>query len=469
MVAIDTPRTEEQLKEVLLDPETRKTLMENPENFERFVADYSANLLKDGGLAEMIKDGQQEGLLEALREFNGKGNRLPLGDGDEGEEEAAEWDAGYVQGKAFRANWSSETWTKAQVQEVDRKRRLSDTHGFKRPSEFYKAIWHMEPMRGGDIQRMANGWDNRLKDLSINIGPDGGFLVPEALRAQLFSVPLESVIVRPRAMIIPMDSARVPFPTIDDTSHATNVFGGVLATWTDENATITENQPTFGRINLEAKKLALYTEVPNELFMDSIISLEAFLNQIYPLAIGYFEDDAFLVGNGAGKPLGALAAANPALIDITRDTTSEINWEDIVNMYARMLPTSLSTAVWVVNQETIPQLFTMSLDIGTGGSAVFLTNGTGGPPTSILGRPILITEKVPALASAGDINFVDFQQYLLGDRQTVTMSTSPHFKFQQDQTAIRATERVDGAPWMRSALTPRNGSNTLSPYIRLAA
>ena len=116
MVAIDTPRTPEQLKEALLDDGTRKTLMENPENFERFVADYSANLLKDGGLAEMIKDGQQEGMLEARRAFNGKGNRLPMGDGDEGEGEAAEWDTGYGQGRAFRSNWASETWTKAKVQ-----------------------------------------------------------------------------------------------------------------------------------------------------------------------------------------------------------------------------------------------------------------------------------------------------------------------------------------------------------------
>lgn len=466
MVAIDTPRTEEQLKEALLDEDTRKTLMESPENFAKFVSDYSAERLKSGGLAEMIKEAESDGLLAALREFNGA--RPPMGDPDDAD--VAEWSTGYVQGKEFKSGWASETWTKGQIQDVNRRVKLSHTHGFKRPAEFYRAIWHMDPLRPKEgVERMSNGFDERLKDLSINIGADGGFLIPEALRAQLLSVPLETAIVRPRAMIIPMDSLRVPFPTIDDVSHTANVFGGVVANWTDENATITENQPSFGRVNLEAKKLALYTEVPNELFMDSIISLEAFLNQIYPQAIGYFEDDAFLVGNGAGRPLGALAVANNALVSVTRDTTSEINWEDIVNMYARMLPSSHPTAVWVVNQETIPQLFTMSLDIGTGGSAVFLTNGTGGPPTSILGRPIMITEKVPALASAGDINFVDFRQYLLGDRQTITMSTSPHFKFQQDQTAIRATERVDGQPWLRSALTPRNGTNTLSPYVRLAA
>ena len=460
MLAIDTPRTQEQLKEALLDPEQRKSLLESPENLEKFVADYSVEQLKNGGLAKMIKDGQQEGLLEALREFNGNGKGLPMGDEDD-EDEAAEWENGFVQGKRVTGGWSTEVLSVVQQDYMKRARTISKTHGFKRPSEYYQAIFH---------QLLARGEvDPRLKDLSINIGADGGYLVPEALSSQLFEIPLEAAVVRPRAMVIPMDSLTLPFPVIDDTSHASNVFGGVVANWTDENATITETQPTFARVKLEVHKLALYTEVPNELFGDSIVSLEALLNRMLPEAAAYFEDDAFLVGTGAGRPLGVLNASNKALIAITRDTASEVNWLDIVNMYARMLPTSLGTAVWVINQTVFPQLATMALDIGTGGSAVWLSNGVGGPPATILGRPVLITEKVPGLGSQGDISFIDFSQYLLGDRMSVNMATSAHFKFQQDQTVFRVTERVDGQPWMRSALTPRNGGDTLSAYVTLAA
>lgn len=458
MTAIDTPRSVESFKETLKDPDKLKTLTENPENLELFFTDYAKAMMNEGGIKEQVDSALKEGMQKFLIENRGFKGRLDAGDPEDKTEEWSSWGQANIQGAKVGSAWGVDTFTPEEFKRLQNVRKRHKTHGFNSPSEFYKAIWH--------LNRDA---DPRLKDLSINIGPDGGFLVPEALRAELLQVPLEAAIVRPRAMIVPMESLTVPFPTIDDTSHASNVYGGIVANWTDENSTITETQPTFGRVVLQAKKLALYTEVPNELFSDSIISLEAFLNQIYPLAIAYFEDDAFLVGTGAGQPLGALNAANPALVAQARDTANEVNWDDIVNMFARMLPSSIANAIWPINQEVFPQLATMSLDVGTGGSAVWLNNGVVGPPMTILGRPVVITEKVPALGSQADISFVDFRQYLLGDRQTLTMMTSPHFKFQQDQTAIRATERVDGQPWMRSAITPRNGTNTLSPYVALAA
>jgi len=111
----------------------------------------------------------------------------------------------------------------------------------------------------------------------------------------------------------------------------------------------------------------------------------------------------------------------------------------------------------------------MSLAVGTGGSAIWLNNGVVGPPMTILGRPVLFTEKVPTLGDAGDLIFVDFGYYLIGDRQAMSASSSPHFKFQNDQIAYRVIERVDGRPWMDTALTPRNGTNTLSPIVQIAA
>jgi HK97 family phage major capsid protein len=138
-------------------------------------------------------------------------------------------------------------------------------------------------------------------------------------------------------------------------------------------------------------------------------------------------------------------------------------------MYARMLPQSLGSAVWVVNQTTLPQLLSLTIDVGTGGSAIGLIQQIGDTPfMSLLGRPIIITEKVAALGSAQDVNFLDFGYYLLGDRQAVSMDTSPHSRFMQDEFELRIIERVDGRPWIQSALTPVNG-DTISPVVSLAA
>jgi len=144
-------------------------------------------------------------------------------------------------------------------------------------------------------------------------------------------------------------------------------------------------------------------------------------------------------------------------------------WENIVKMFARMLPGSLDRAVWICSIDTFPELATMALSVGTGGSAIWLNNGAVGPPMTILGRPVIFTEKAPGvLGTIGDINFIDFGFYLIGDRQVMSAMSSPHFKFQNDQTAYRIIERVDGQPWLKSAITPQNNGPTLSPFVQLA-
>lgn len=313
-----------------------------------------------------------------------------------------------------------------------------------------------------------------LKNAAASSGEpaSGGFLVPEAFRAELLSLSLEASVVRPRARIVPMETSRVIYPYIDDTSHATNVFGGVQGYWTPESGQMTDVAATFGRLALEAWKLTAFANVPNELIQDSAISFEAFIRSTFPQALAYFADVAFLSGSGAGQPLGILTAANAARVSVAKESgqaADTIVWENLVKMYSRMLPQSLGSAVWVVSPDTFPELATMALSVGTGGGPVWINSGIGGPPATILGRPVVISEKVENLGDQGDINFIDFNYYLVGDRQAMTVSSSEHFRFQNGETSFKFVERLDGKPWLQSALTPRNGGPTLSPFVTLDA
>jgi HK97 family phage major capsid protein len=331
-------------------------------------------------------------------------------------------------------------------------------------ADFLQSVWHQN-MAGQDR------WRKIRMDYSSVQPASGGFLVPEVLRSELLRVSLETAVVRPRARVIPMDSARVPFPTIDSTTRASSVFGGVIGYWTEEGGTLTESEATFGRVVLEAAKLSCRCDVPNELLQDSIISFAAFIDTILPAAIAWFEDTAFITGSGVGQPLGVLNS--PAIVSVTKETgqvADTIVWENIIKMYSRMLPASLGNAVWVANLDTFPELATMALSVGTGGSAIWMNNGVAGPPMTILGRPVIFTEKVPTIGGAGsgkDINFIDFGYYLIGDRQEMRAESSIHAQFTTDQTVYRVIERVDGRGWIQSAITPQNSTNTLSPFVSL--
>lgn len=446
---ITIPESAAGLEEMLADRGQMKALFEQKDAFGEFISRYAKTVLdRDQEIATQVREETQRVLAEWLRENEPEAVKRVNLDPASPVASAAQQKSGLHNPRAMGAK-------------ID--------NLFENSAEYFQLIWH-NASRDAGMQAKLGKVRNAF---SSTVPSEGGFLIPEVLRSELLRVALETSIVRPRARVIPMDSLRVPFPAIDSTSNVSSVYGGIVGYWTEEGATLTASAASFGRIVLDAKKLTAYTEVPNELLSDSISSFQAFIDQIFPEALGFYEDVAFLTGNGVGQPLGMLSTANPSVITVNKETgqaSTTIVWENIVKMFARMLPSSLDRAVWIASIDTFPELATMALSVGTGGSAIWLNNGAAGPPMTILGRPVLFTEKAPALlGSQGDISFVDPGFYLIGDRQVMSAMSSPHFKFQNDQTAYRIIERVDGRPWLQSAITPQNNGPTLSPFVQLQA
>ncbi len=444
-MTVTVPSSADELVDALSEPATLKAL-NTPEKLGKWVEEYANRAGKaDPGIEQQLKEEReatQLALANIAREF----------------------------GDAKRVNHAPKTTNKYYNAKAPGQKADSvfggSGDGFD-ATEYFKAIWQNQTnpeslSKRAELQKIRN-------DYGSVVPSDGGYLIPETLRSELLRVALETAVIRPRARTIPMETLRVPFPTIDSTSNASSVHGGVIGYWAEESAALTESQATFGRVVLQANKLTTYCEAPNELMQDSIISFAAFINQIFPEAIAWFEDKAFFSGTGVGEPLGFLNAA--AAVSVTKESgqlAATILWENILEMYSRMLPTSLGRAVWIANINTFRELMTMGLTVGVGGSAVMINNGAAGPPMTILGRPVIFTEKAPTLGGAGDINFVDLGYYLIGDRQVATGAVSDHYKFANDQTAFRFTERVDGRPWINSAITPNVGSSTLSPFVKIA-
>jgi len=444
-LTLTVPRNADELAEMIGDMGKLAQITESPEVLTQFIDAYGQKQrTADPGIEQQIRDETQRQFADVLR--NGQIdaiNRLNLTPGD------------IPQARSKHYN------PKAPGAKLDQQ--------YQNWADYFGTTWtgntSAEALAGrSEITRIQNSFGSTVPS-------DGGFLIPEVLRAELLRVALEQSVVRKNARVVPMESLTVPYPILDSTSNANSVYGGVIGYWTEEGGTLTDSSPTFGRIVLSAKKLTLYSEIPNELFSDSLISVQQFMAESYPEALMWFEDCAFTDGNGVGQPLGYLNA--PAAVSVAKESgqpAATIVWENIVKMYARMLPSSISRAVWVINNDAFPELATMALSVGTGGSAIWIGDGGGEatPPMRILGRPVIFTEKVSSVGTAGDINFVDFGYYLIGDRQAMQTATSTEFKFGADKTSVRVIERVDGTPWIKSAITPRKGGNTLSPFVKVA-
>lgn len=307
-----------------------------------------------------------------------------------------------------------------------------------------------------------------------SVDSDGGYLLQPDFKAAIESRMFENgqVLSRCREIKCGPNSNAVTLKVVDDTSRATGSrWGGVRGYWVDEGGAPTKSKPTFGTIELKLKKVAALGYASDELLEDAV-AMSSIYEQAFAEELTFLTEDGVFNGTGAGQPLGVIAhAATVSVAKETGQTAATLVFANIVKMYSRMWARSRQNAAWFINQDIEPQLYQMSLAVGTGGVPVYLpANGLSASPfASLMGRPVIPTEYNATLGTVGDVVLADFSQYGLLTKGGVKQASSMHVAFTTDEMAFRATYRVDGQPLWKSALTPFKGtSNTLSPMVTLA-
>jgi HK97 family phage major capsid protein len=304
---------------------------------------------------------------------------------------------------------------------------------------------------------------------------DGGFLVQTDFATELLKRTYETgqVANRCRRISISGNANGLKIPAIDEISRADGSrWGGVQAYWTAEAGDKSYKAPHFRQIELSLKKLTGLAAVTDELLSDAG-ALESILSQAFAEEIGFKLDDAIINGDGAGKPLGVLASNALVTVAIEGGQLADtLLAENLVKMWSRMYAPSRMNAVWFINQDIEPQLFTMGLTVGMGGMSVYMPPGglSGNMYGTLFGRPVVPIEQCQTLGDKGDILLADMSQYVLIDKGGLQSAVSIHVRFVNDETVVRFVYRVDGLPIWQSVLAPYTGAaNTLSPWVTLAA
>ena len=139
----------------------------------------------------------------------------------------------------------------------------------------------------------------------------GGYLVPEDVRDQIVQRLAGLTAVRSIAQTITTTRDRVVMPV--GTGGDDRYSGAVRATWVDESPTSTqaETNGTFGQVVVPVHTLMAHVPVSKNLIEDSTgaSSILAYLTAQFADAFAIKEDEAFLIGDGAGKPQGFLQNA----------------------------------------------------------------------------------------------------------------------------------------------------------------
>jgi len=351
--------------------------------------------------------------------------------------------------------------------------------GFKSLSHFALDIAKAAKSGYRHISPELEKWEKMTKAAgspSANESSDeaGGYLIPDEFRQDLLLAVEQKNEILKRCTAIPMKTSTIKIPYVNGFDESGGlVYGGVEWKWIDEEEQRTATKPKYGRITLTLKKVAGLAYTSDEILEDSPISMENILKNGFRDGLNFQLDKVFLRGSGAGQPLGILNA--PCLVTVAKESGQSANtivFANVAKMYSRI--SDPNNAVWFANIDCFPQLASMSVAVGSGGSVVWLpANAAAGRPyDTLFGRPLIWCKHCSTLGTVGDIILCDWSQYLVGQKSGPgaygKFDTSIHLKFDYDQTAFKFTFRVDGQPWWPSALTPPHGSNTLSPFVALA-
>ena len=306
------------------------------------------------------------------------------------------------------------------------------------------------------VRAVAKGELTPALTKALNEGDDtaGGFTVPEEFQAEVIRYETENSVVRPRARVWNMTRDRWSAPKLDQntTTDSANTgsehFAGIQFYYPGESGLKEESQPRFGRITLVAKKLIGLTAATDELLEDSAVNLSNYLVTLFGEGLAYLEDYKFLRGTGVGEPLGVINATGISVV--SRNTSAKIVLEDILALDKNIPAWADRNCVVLTTKAGIEQLRLIG-NTNTTTKIQFQESLREGQPGTLLGKPVIVTDKLPAVGTKGDIIFGDFSRYYIGDRGAIQVASSIHDRFRYDETVFRLVKRHDGMPALPQA------------------
>ena len=261
--------------------------------------------------------------------------------------------------------------------------------------------------------------------LQEGVDADGGYLVPEEYDHRLIDTLSEENIMRRLATTITTSG-----------EHKINIAATKpAASWIEEGGALTFGDATFSQILLDAHKLHVAIKVTEELLYDNAFNLEGYILDQFGKALANAEEDAFLNGDGTGKPLGLFAATGGGTVAGT--LTAAIKSDDMLDLVYALKRPYRKTASFIMNDKTLASLRKLK---DNNGAYIWQPSYQAGEPDRVLGYAVHTSAYAPEDAIA----FGDYKYYNIGDRGTRSFAELRELFAGNGMIGYVAKERVDG-------------------------
>lgn len=287
-----------------------------------------------------------------------------------------------------------------------------------------------------------------VKAHTEGVNSAGGFLVPDEFETELISLREQYGVFRREARVRPMSS---------DTLRVPRRSATLTASFVGEATAGTESTQTFESVLLVAKKAMVLTTVSNELNEDAFVNLADDVAGEIAYAFAKKEDECGFTGTGTSTYGGIRG-----VVDIIENGTTAVQYYDAalsssfadlsldnIGAFMGLLPAYADTpnAKFYMHKAVWHGAFEAALTSAGGTSAREIKEGYAGQPT-LFGYPVVFTQVMRSSYTADKIVALFGDLTLaasFGDRRqtTIQISDSALNAFEQDELAIRGTERFD--------------------------
>lgn len=273
----------------------------------------------------------------------------------------------------------------------------------------------------------------RVEDiLQEGVDADGGYLVPEEYDSRLIETLKEENIMRSLATTISTSG-----------QHKINVAASdPAAAWIDEGGALNFGDSKFAQVLLDAHKLHVAIKVTEELLYDSAFNLESYILSSFGQALANAEEDAFLNGDGTGKPTGIFHKTNGGTF--LKDIPA-IKSDDMIDLIHALKRPYRKNASFIMNDKTVSSIRKLK---DNNGAYIWQPSYQQNEPDRILGYPVYTS----AFAPENAIAFGDYRYYNIGDRGTRSFKELTELFAGNGMIGFVAKERVDGKLVLKEAV-----------------
>ncbi len=279
--------------------------------------------------------------------------------------------------------------------------------------------------------------------LQEGVDADGGYLVPVEYDNRLIQVLEEENIMRALATKITTSG-----------EHKINIAATTpAALWVEEGGALTFGDATFDQKFVDSHKLHVAIKVTEELLYDSAFDLEKYILTQFGKALANAEEDAFLNGDGKGKPYGVFDTTTGGTK--AGNLAADIKADDIFDLIYKLKRPYRKGASFIMNDKTIAQIRKLK---DNNGQYLWQPSLVAGEPDQIAGYKV----RTSAYAPENAISFGDYSYYNIADRGARSFKTLNELFAGNGMVGFVAKERVDGLLLLPEAVQILNLKTTVS-------